>query len=85
MTTQIKKILDESGMTLADFAGALGINQTSLMRMVTGRTLTPDGVIADAMAVLDDIDAVDELIAANPWIQKVSYKVFKLVLDQPAD
>jgi len=79
--TEIKKHLDESGMSLSDFAYALGMRPTSLERMVKGLILTPDGVIADAMQILADIDYVDALVEAKPEIMNISYKVFKLVLD----
>jgi hypothetical protein len=79
--TEIKQHLDASCMSLSDFAYALGMRPTSLERMVKGLIATPDGVIADAMQVLADIDYVDALIEAKPEIMNINYKVFKLVLD----
>lgn len=83
--TEIKQLLDKSGMSLSDFAYCLGMRATSLERMVKGLILTPDGVIADAHQVLADIDYVDALVDAKPELQEINYKIFKLVLDCPPD
>lgn len=74
---ELTKLFHESGMSIGDFAYALGIRKQSFTRMMDGIIPTPEGVISDAHQILADIDYVRTL----PDIDGISYKVFKLVLD----
>ena len=83
--TQLSDLLEKSGMTVADFAYALDVRYTRMVRMLQGTVDVPQGIISDAHQLLADIDYVQSLVDHNPGLGNISYKVFKTVLDGPVD
>ena len=78
---ELSKLITMTGMALNDFSYAIGVRYERIVRMLKGNAPTPDGVISDAHQLLADIDYVQSLVDHNPQLKKISYKVWKLVLD----
>lgn len=79
--SELSQLLTQSGMSLSDFAYAIGVRKTSIERMLSGAYSTPPGVLSDAHQLLADIDYVQSLVDHNPDLKDISYKVWKNVLE----
>jgi ABC-type Fe2+-enterobactin transport system substrate-binding protein len=77
----MSEILEQSGMSVADFAYALDVRYTRMVRMLQGAVDVPQGIVSDAHQLLADIDYVKAAMQADPALAEISYKVFKTVLD----
>lgn len=78
--TQMRDLLEESGMSTVDFCYAIGERKKRVIEFVRGENEPPAVVISKAMQVLADLNYWNAFFAANP--DKItSYKIFKYVLD----
>lgn len=78
---ELQKLFNYTGMSVGDFSKALGVRPSTMIRMLNGEAVIPQGVISDAHQLNADIDYVDAFLDAHPELQKFSYTVFKLLLD----
>lgn len=78
----LSELLTESGMSVKDFAYAIGESNKRVVSWLRGEWETPQDVIGKAHQLLSDLDFWDAYFKANPY-QQCSYKVFKYILDTP--
>ncbi len=78
---ELSQLIDETGMSVSDFAYAVGTSKSRIERMLNGVYSVPQGLIGDAIQLLEDIDYVKAHFELHPEFKNMSYKVFKTVLD----
>jgi transcriptional regulator with XRE-family HTH domain len=80
---QLKTLFEQSGMSVKDFAYAIGESNKRVVSWLRGEWEAPQDVIGKAHQLLSDLVFWDAYFKANPY-QQCSYKIFKYVLDTPA-
>lgn len=80
--TAIHQLLEQSGMSVKDFAYAIGESNKRLQSWLRGEYEPPVAVIGKAHQLLADLDFWGAYFEANPQHQ-CSYKIFKYLLDTP--
>lgn len=80
--TELRTLFEESGMSVKDFAYAIGESNKRLQSWLRGEYEPPVLVIGKANQVLADLDYWEAYFKANPD-QQCSYKIFKYLLDTP--
>lgn len=79
---QLRTLFEQSGMSVKDFAYAIGESNKRVVSWLRGEYPAPDSVISKAHQLLADLDFWEVYFEANPD-QQCSYKVFKYLLDTP--
>lgn len=80
--TELRTLFEESGMSVKDFAYAIGESNKRFVQWLRGEFPTPENVIGKAHQLLADLDYWDAFYQANP--DKIcSYKIHKYLLDTP--
>ncbi len=78
--TTLSELLRTSGLSPSDYAYALGISKRNLLHWVRNGN-PPQDVLGRAVQIEADIAFVKSLLEANPQVAKISYKIFKYLLD----
>ena len=79
---ELRTLFVESGMSVKDFAYAIGESNKRLQSWLRGEYEAPLTAIGKANQLLADLDYWDAYFQANP--DKIcSYKIFKYLLDTP--
>lgn len=80
--TELRTLFEESGMSVKDFAYAIGESNKRFVQWLRGDFPAPENVIGKAHQLLADLDYWDSVFEANPSL-RCSYKIFKYLLDTP--
>lgn len=78
----LSELIDQSGMSVNDFAYAIGVRKANVERWLNGSKEVPAGVISDAQQLLADIDYIHSVLDHNPDLKNISYKVWKKCLTE---
>jgi len=79
---ELKTLFEQSGMSVKDFAYAIGESNKRLVTWLRGEHEAPIQVITKAHQVLTELEYWDAFFEANPHL-RCSYKIFKYLLDTP--
>lgn len=80
--TELRTLFEESGMSVKDFAYAIGESNKRFVQWLRGDFPAPENVITKAIQVLEDLAFWEAYFEANPF-SRCSYKIFKYLLDTP--
>lgn len=80
--TTIYQLLEQSGMSVKDFAYAIGESYKRMQSWLRGEYEPPVAVIGKAHQLLADLEFLEAFLEANPHMC-FSYKLYKYLLDTP--